>query len=73
MHCEIIDHYFNVFFVKILLKKDNWKSFFGHPNWYTGLPNGLNTSLSKLATMLKMCCVTDLFQGTGPKFTEQLL
>ena len=49
-HCEIIDPYFNVFFVEIQLKKGNLKSVlwaleFGHPNRYTGLPNGLNTSL----------------------------
>ena len=50
MHCEIIDRHFNVFFVEIQLKKGNLKSVlwvleFGHPNRYTGLPNGLNTSL----------------------------
>ena len=26
----------------------------------------------KLATMLKMCCVTDIFLGTWSKFTEKL-
>ena len=45
MHCEIIDRYFNVFFVEIQLKQENLKCFwapeFGPPNRYTGLPNGL--------------------------------
>ena len=27
-HCEIIDHYFNIYFVKIQLKKENLKSVF---------------------------------------------
>ena len=58
MHCEIIDRYFNVFFVKTQLKKKLEKFFwapeFGRPNRsipvyaYTGLPNGLNTSLMLL-------------------------
>ena len=46
MHCEIIDCYFNVFFVEIHLKKENLKSAFwvsgvGHPNWCTSPPNGI--------------------------------
>ena len=50
MHCEI-DCHFNVFFGEIQLKKENfksvvWVSEFGHSNRYTGLPNGLNTSLN---------------------------
>ena len=50
MYCEIIDCYFNVFFVEIQLKKENLKSAFwlpefGCPNHYTGLPNALNMSL----------------------------
>ena len=50
IHCEIIDRYCNVFFVEIQLKRENLKSVFrapefGHPDRYTGLPNGLNTSL----------------------------
>ena len=50
MHCEIIDRYFNIFFVEIQLENGNLKSVlwvleFGHPNQYTSLPNGLNTSL----------------------------
>ena len=37
-------------FAKVQLKKENLKSFFwvpefGSPNWHTGLPNGLDTSL----------------------------
>ena len=49
MHCEIIDRYLNAIFVEIKLKKENLKSvFFGHPNRYTGLPNGLKTSLTGL-------------------------
>ena len=51
MHCQIIDRYFNIFFVEIQLtkqnlKSDNWASEFGRPNRYTGLPNGLYTSLN---------------------------
>ena len=50
MHCEIIDRYLDVFFVEIQLKKENlrsifWTPEFVHADWYTGLPNGLNTSL----------------------------
>ena len=53
MHCQITDRYFNVFFVEIQLTKQNlksdiWVSEFGQPNWYTGLPNGLYTSLKAL-------------------------
>ena len=49
MHYEITDRYFNFFFVEIQLKKENlksdfWAPEFGHPNQYTGLSNGLNTS-----------------------------
>ena len=49
MHCEIIDRYLNVF-LEIQMKQKNlksvfWASEFGRPNQYTGLPNGLNTSL----------------------------
>ena len=45
MHCEIIDRYFNEFFVEI--QKENLKSLFWapelwRPNRYTGPPNGLN-------------------------------
>lgn len=48
MHCEVIDHYFKVFFVELQLEKQNlesvfWAPKFGHPNGYTGLPNDLNT------------------------------
>ena len=46
MHYEIIDCYFNDFFVEIQLKKETWKMFFGRPYWYTSLPNGLNISLT---------------------------
>ena len=58
MHCEIIDRYFNVFFVEIQLKKGNLKSVpwaleFGRRNRYTGLTNGLNTSLK--LTPVKRC------------------
>ena len=50
MHGQIIDCYFNVFFVEIQLTKQNlksdiWASEFGHPNRYTGLPNSLYPSL----------------------------
>ena len=27
MHCEIIDHYFNVFFIEVQLKEENLKYF----------------------------------------------
>ena len=45
-HCEIIDSYFNIFFVEIQPKKENleivfWAPKFGHPNQYTGLPKDL--------------------------------
>ena len=33
------------FLLKYNWKKKTWKMFFEHPNWYTGLPNGLNMSL----------------------------
>ena len=51
---EIIDRYFNIFFVEIQLKKQNLKSIFlapefGHPNWYTSLLKGLDTSLKLCA------------------------
>ena len=50
MHCEMTDCYFNIYFIKIQLKIENlkivfWMPEFGHPNWYTRLPNGLNASL----------------------------
>ena len=50
MCCEIIDCYLNVFYVEIQLKKENlgsvfWVPEFGHPNWYTGLPDNWNTYL----------------------------
>ena len=50
IHCEIIDHCCNVFFVEIQLKKEHlknvfWVPEFGCPDWYTGLPNSLNMSL----------------------------
>ena len=37
-------------FVEVQLNKENvkrvfWVPEFGHPNWYTGIPNGLDTSL----------------------------
>ena len=56
MHCEIIDRYFNVFFVEIQLKKNILKSVFwapefGRPNQYNGLLNGLNMSLDIIADM----------------------
>ena len=43
--------YFDVFFAKVRLKKQNLESVFGAsefgcPNRYTGLPKGLNTLLS---------------------------
>ena len=46
MHCQIIDRYFNLFFVEIQLakqnlKSDTWGQEFGCPNRYTGLPNGI--------------------------------
>ena len=46
MHYEINDHYFNIFYIEIQLKKHNLKSVnsaqeFGHTNWHTGLANGL--------------------------------
>ena len=52
MHCQIIDHYFNMFFVEIQLTKQNlksdiWVSEFGRPNQYTGLPNGLYMPLEE--------------------------
>ena len=50
MHCKIIDRYFNACFVEIQLKKENLITVFlapefGRPIGYTGLQNGLNTSL----------------------------
>ena len=47
MPCEIIDHYFNIFFVEIQLKKEYLKKTpeLGCPNCYTGPSNGLNTSV----------------------------
>ena len=50
MHCKFIDHYFNLLFVEIQLKKENlknafWAPEFGRPNWYIGFPNGLKTSV----------------------------
>ena len=42
MHCEIIERYFNIFFIEIQLKI----KYFGSPNWYTGLPNAWNTWLN---------------------------
>ena len=33
------------FLLKYNWKKKTWKMFFEHPNWYTGLSNGLNMSL----------------------------
>ena len=43
MHCEIVDRYFNILFVEMQLKKENLKKkFWEWPNWFTGLPNGLN-------------------------------
>ena len=49
MLCEIINHYINVFFDEIKLKKENlkrvfWAPEFGRPNRYTDLLNGLATS-----------------------------
>ena len=49
MLCDIIDRHFNIFFVEIQLKKETLKNVFrapdfGHPNRFTSLPNGLNTS-----------------------------
>lgn len=46
MHCEINDRYFNVFFVKMQLKKEELENAFrapelGNPRQYTGLSNGL--------------------------------
>ena len=41
MHCEIIDRYFNVFFVEIQLQKENLKKvLFGRQNLgpHTGMP-----------------------------------
>ena len=32
MHCEIIDRYFNLFFVEILLRKENLQIVFWVPN-----------------------------------------
>ena len=50
MHCEIIDHYFNIFFVEMQLKKDTfktvfWAQEFGCPNQYTALSDSLDMSL----------------------------
>ena len=50
MHCEIIDHYFNIFFVEMQLKKDTfktafWAQEFGSPNQYTALSDSLDMSL----------------------------
>ena len=56
MHCEIMNRYFNVFFVEMQLKKENLKSVW-HPNRHTALPNGLNTSLDT-AKVLQICLDT---------------
>ena len=51
MHYEIINHYLNKVFycIETQLKKKLENCFLGArvaaPNWYTGLPNGLDTSL----------------------------
>ena len=63
MLCEIIDRYFNIFFVEIQLKKENLKHVFlarefRYPTWYSGLPNGLNTSLWGFTAVVPV-----LFQG----------
>ena len=58
MHCQITDHYFNMFFVEMQVKKKLksvfWAPEFGCPNRYTSLPNDLNTSLvGVLLTLFK--------------------
>ena len=50
MHCKIIDCHFDAFFQKYNSKKKTrksgfWAPEFGGPDWYTSLPNNLNTSL----------------------------
>ena len=37
MHCEILDHFFNILFVEIQLKKENLKNVFWMPEF--GRPN----------------------------------
>ena len=61
MHCEIIDCYSTYFFfVEVQVEKKTLKSIFwvqelGHPNWYTGLPNDLDTSLIIYTNCLQGC------------------
>ena len=50
MNWAIINHYLNIFFAEIQLNKQNLRSAirvleFGPSKQYTGLPNGLDTSL----------------------------
>ena len=56
MYYQIIDCYFNVFFVEIQLKKTlgTRTPEFGHPNWYTSLLNNLNTSLTETQSFAKL-------------------
>ena len=61
MHCEIIDRYFNVF-VEIQMEQKNLKNVL---NWYTGLPNGLNTSLRVGPGQLVLCDSTFTCQESG--------
>ena len=59
IHCKIIDHYFNIFFVEIQLAKENlknvfWAPEFGCPNRYISLRINLDTLLKKIQTKCRI-------------------
>ena len=78
MHCEIIDRYFNVFFVEIQLNKENlerdfWKPKYVYPKLYTGLPNGLNKWLKNPLILLMSAFFykkSTFFFGKNSTFTQ---
>ena len=56
MHCKIIDRHFNVFFVEMQLKKENFKCFLCVRVYrYNGLPNGLLTYSKSIMETPEQC------------------
>ena len=78
--CRTSEHYFSLYLKRLswyLLKTKNVSSTHAQNFWkvsnYSNLWRfTLKELRSKLATMLKISSVTDVFLGTWPEFTEQL-
>ena len=80
LFCRTSEHYFSLYLKRLswdLLKTKNVSSTHAQNFWKVSNHGNLWSCTlkelrSKLATMLKISSVTDVFLGTWPEFTEQL-